>query len=160
MEAIKRLTGKKAPSFTLPDSYGEKISLKELMGKWVILYFYPRDNTSGCTTEALDFTAKQSDFENEGAVIVGISPDSCSSHQGFMVKHSLGITLLSDSEKKVSEKYGVWQKKSMYGKEYYGIVRTTFLIDPYGKIVHSWDRVKVKGHADDVYTKLRVLKDA
>jgi peroxiredoxin Q/BCP len=111
------------------------------------LYFYPKDNTSGCTQEAVDFTAKK-------ATIIGISPDSVKSHKSFLEKHNLSVLLLSDPEHIALTSYGVWQKKSMYGKEYMGIVRTTFLINPNGYIEQVWNKVKVAGHARDVYTKL------
>jgi peroxiredoxin Q/BCP len=119
-----------------------------------VLYFYPRDNTSGCTLEAQDFSARSEDFKKLNAVILGISPDNCQSHQKFILKYDLGITLLSDPEKKVLEKYGVWQIKKMYGKESFGVVRSTFLISPDGKIADMWTRVKVDGHADKVMLAL------
>ncbi len=143
-------TGKKAPAFTLPDASEANLSLNDMKGKWVVLYFYPKDDTSGCTTEAIDFTARKDDFKKLNTEIVGISPDSCKSHNKFILKHHLGITLLSDEEKKVLDKYGVWQTKKMYGKEYMGVVRTTYLINPEGKIAHVWEKVKVNGHADEV----------
>ena len=126
----------------------------------VTIYFVPqppKDNTSGCTTEAIDFTAAKAQFEEEGAVIFGTSPDSQKSHCNFTSKHELGITLLSDPEHKVLEDYGAWQKKKMYGREYMGVVRSTFLIDPLGKLAHVWPKVKVKGHVDEVLAKLREL---
>ncbi|NIS38530.1 thioredoxin-dependent thiol peroxidase [Candidatus Saccharibacteria bacterium] len=142
--------GDPAPNFNLKDANEEPVSLDQFAGKWVVLYFYPKDNTSGCTAEALDFTAQLPEFEKLNAVILGVSPDSCQSHQKFINKHDLKVRLLSDPEHEVLQKYGVWQKKSMYGKEYMGVVRTTYLIDPEGKIRHIWPKVKVKGHADDV----------
>jgi len=146
-----------APQFTLPDTMEETASLAEFRGKWVILYFYPKDNTSGCTAEAIDFTAMKGDFEKLGSVVLGISPDSCKSHQKFMVKYSLGIRLLSDTGSKVCGEYGVWQKKKMYGNEYMGVSRTTFLINPTGVIERVWENVKVQGHADEVLDALRAL---
>ena len=124
--------------------------MKDLKDKWIVLYFYPKDNTSGCTLEAKDFTCALEEFEKLNAIVIGVSPDSIESHQKFIAKQSLNLTLLSDPDHDVLEKYGVWQLKKMYGREYYGVVRSTFLIDPEGKIEHIWPKVKVKGHVDDV----------
>lgn len=146
--------GDKAPEFCLSDQNNKKICLKDFKGKWIVLYFYPKDNTSGCTKEAVDFSQHLEDFKEMGAAIIGISPDSPKSHSNFMNKHDLKIILLSDTEHKVLQKYGVWQKKKMYGRENYGVVRTTFLIDPKGKIVHKWEKVKVQEHVSDVKTAL------
>lgn len=146
--------GMPAPAFSLPDEQEHLVSLHDLAGSWLVLYFYPKDNTSGCTTEAIEFTALKDEFARLGARIIGVSPDSCKSHQGFILKQGLGITLLSDPEKKALKAYGVWQKKSMYGREYYGVVRTTVLIDPTGIIRARWDRVAVTGHAGEVLQKL------
>ena len=152
-------TGMEAPAFSLPDQSGETVSLKDFAGKWVVLYFYPKDSTSGCTTEALDFTAARKEFESLNAVVIGVSPDSCQSHQKFILKYDLGIILLSDTERKVLGDYGVWQKKKQYGKEYMGVVRSTFLIDPKGTVARSWRKVSVKGHAEEVLAELRELAD-
>lgn len=146
--------GKKAPAFCLPDKDEKKVCLKDYKGQWVVLYFYPKDNTSGCTKEAVDFTAHLKDFAKMDAVIIGISPDSTKSHANFAAKHKLKVILLSDPEHTVLGKYGVWQKKKLYGREYYGVVRTTYIIDPKGKIVHVWDKVKVNGHATEVKAAL------
>jgi peroxiredoxin Q/BCP len=146
--------GENAPELGLSDQAGEEVKLNEFQGKWIVLYFYPKDNTSGCTLEANDFTSALSDFEKMNVQIIGVSPDSIKSHQNFISKHDLGIRLLSDPEHKVLEKYGAWQKKKLYGREFMGVVRSTFLIDPDGKIVHMWPRVKVKGHVDDVKEKI------
>ncbi len=146
--------GAGAPDFCLPDQNNKEVCLKNFRGEWIILYFYPKDNTSGCTREAVDFPENLKDFKRMNAVIIGVSPDSTNSHVSFINKHNLKITLLSDPEHKVLEKYGVWQKKKMYGREYFGIVRTTFLIDPNGKIVYKWEKVKVKGHVSEVKTTL------
>ncbi len=151
-------TGTKAPSFKLPDAEGSIVSLSDLKGKWVVLYFYPKDNTSGCTTEAVDFTTSIPELRGLNAEVIGISPDSCKSHQKFILKHNLMVTLLSDEEKTVLQKYGVWQLKKMYGNEYYAVARTTFLIDPDGKIRFIWNNVKVNGHTDEVIDKLRELQ--
>jgi len=136
--------GDNAPQFCLPNQDGIEICLRDLKGKWIVLYFYPKDNTSGCTKEACDFTEALNDFENLDAIILGISPDSIKKHQNFIEKHNLGITLLSDENKDTIQAYGIWQKKKMYGKEYMGIVRGTFLIDPQGKIAYIWNNVKVR----------------
>lgn len=147
-----------APDFCLPGTSGKEICLKDFKGKWVVLYFYPRDNTSGCTREALDFTSLLKEFENSGAVVIGVSPDSIKSHQRFISKHALKITLLSDIEKKVIKMYGAWGKKKRYGKEVEGVIRSTVLIDDKGIIRFIWRNVRVQGHAEDVLRKLRELK--
>jgi len=152
-------TGEKAPDFCLPDQNGKEICLKDFKGKWVILYFYPRDNTSGCTREAVGFTEAKKEFEELGVVIIGVSPDSVKSHKNFEQKKDLKIILLSDTEHKVLEAYGAWQLKKMYGREYYGVVRSTFLIDPDGIIRHIWKKVKVAGHVEAVKEKLKELKE-
>jgi peroxiredoxin Q/BCP len=152
--------GNKAPDFKLPETSGETVSLKDYKNKWLVLYFYPKDSTSGCTTEAVDFTGSLPEFKKLNTAVVGVSPDSCKSHQKFITKHDLAVTLLSDEEKTVMEKYGVWQLKKMYGKDYMGVVRTTFLIGPDGKIKHIWNNVKVNGHIEDVLVKLKELQGA
>ncbi|AFL67525.1 thioredoxin-dependent thiol peroxidase [Sulfurospirillum barnesii] len=146
-----------APSFSLPNQDNVEISLRDLEGKWVILYFYPKDNTPGCTSEACDFTKALPAFEALNAVILGVSPNSPKSHQNFITKHNLEITLLSDESKEVAKSYGVWQMKKNYGKEYMGIVRSTFLISPEGKIAKIWTNVKVKEHANEVKRALESL---
>jgi peroxiredoxin Q/BCP len=150
--------GEHAPEFCLPDAEKGQVCLKDQRGKWVVLYFYPKDNTKGCTMEALEFTAAEDDFNAKGAVVLGVSPDSPDSHTKFIEKHDLGITLLSDTEKEMLTGYGVWQKKKMYGREYMGVVRSTYLIDPEGKIAYIWPKVKVAGHADAVLEKLVKLQ--
>jgi len=150
--------GDEAPGFCLPNQDGEDVCLDSFGGSWVVLYFYPRDNTKGCTLEATDFTANLKDFEQLGAAILGVSPDSIRSHRNFCEKHDLGITLLSDPEHEVLERYGVWQLKRSYGREYHGVVRSTFIIDPEGSIRHIWRRVRVKGHVEEVKQKLSELK--
>ncbi len=149
----------KASNFCLNDFEGKKHCLKDFSGKWVVLYFYPKDNTSGCTREAVNFTESKGEFEKEGAVIIGISKDSPKSHGRFISKHALEILLLSDEEHKVIEKYGAWGKKKLYGREYFGTVRSTFLIDPKGFIVKEWRKVKVKGHVEEVLETLREMKN-
>ena len=155
--------GKKAPAFTLPDQDGKKHSLKDLAGKPVVLYFYPKDDTSGCTKEACQFRDQLPDFKKTKAVVFGVSPDSVESHRKFVDKYDLNFTLLADSARdaddnpKICLKYGVWQEKSMYGKKYMGVVRTTYLIGPDGKVAQRWDKVKVPGHADAVLEAIRSL---
>ncbi|EZP59593.1 thioredoxin-dependent thiol peroxidase [Exiguobacterium sp. RIT341] len=135
-----------APTFTLPNAQGEPISLEDYRGKKVVLYFYPKDSTPGCTTEACDFRDATQAFEENNTVILGVSADSQKRHQNFIAKYELPFQLLSDVDHEVCEQYGVWQLKKNYGKEYYGIVRSTFLIDESGEIVKEWRSVKVKDH--------------
>ncbi|MBN1931888.1 MAG: thioredoxin-dependent thiol peroxidase [Desulfobacterales bacterium] len=142
--------GDSAPAFILKNAQSKPVRLSDFAGQWVVLYFYPKDNTSGCTKEATEFSALLSKFKKQKAVVVGISPDSESSHAKFIKKHDLTVELLSDPDKQVCNIYGVWQKKKMAGRHYMGVVRTTFLIDPKGIIVRVWKKVRVKGHADDV----------
>jgi peroxiredoxin Q/BCP len=152
---LKVKVGDKAPEFCLTETSGSKICLKDLQGKWVVIYFYPKDNTSGCTLEAIDFTKSLNDFEKMNATVLGISPDSIKSHQKFTEKHELKVKLLSDENKDILDKYGVWQEKSMYGKTYMGVVRSTILIDPDGKIAEIWEKVRVKNHVENVKQKLK-----
>ena len=147
--------GKKAPAFKLPDASGKKVSLSDFKGKKVVLYFYPKDMTSGCTQEACDFRDSFPDFSKLKTVVIGVSADSASLHQKFTEKYSLPFVLLSDENKEVLEKYGVWKEKSMYGRKYMGIERTTFVIDEDGKIQNIFTKVKVVGHVDEI---LKVLK--
>jgi peroxiredoxin Q/BCP len=151
--------GKSAPDFCLNDQTGSESCLKDFKGKWVVLYFYPKDNTPGCTKEAIEFSKFLKDFDKMGAVILGTSADSIESHQHFITKQSLKINLLSDPDKEVLEKYGAWQKKKLYGRSFLGIVRSTYLIDPEGKIAHVWPKVKVAGHAEAVKGKLAELQN-
>jgi peroxiredoxin Q/BCP len=150
--------GDVAPKVTLPNQDEVEISLRDLEGKWVVLYFYPKDNTPGCTTEACEFTEALPAFDGLNAVILGISPDSPKKHSNFIAKKDLMITLLSDESKEVCEKYGVWQLKKMCGKEYMGVVRSTFLISPEGKIEAIWEKVRVKGHVSAVKQKLEEIR--
>lgn len=136
--------GTVAPGFTLQDQHGAARSLSDLKGRWVVLYFYPKDDTPGCTNEAIDFTAAAADFAAMSATIVGVSPDSTSSHVNFITKHQLAITLLSDPDHQMMAQYHAWGMKKNYGKEYEGVIRTTYLIDPDGKIAHAWNNVKVR----------------
>jgi peroxiredoxin Q/BCP len=150
--------GQLAPDFTLPDADGKQIALKDLKGKWVVLYFYPKDNTSGCTVEALEFTVLLEAFQKLNAVVLGVSPDSCKSHQKFIEKQSLKVTLLSDENHEVIERFGFWVEKSMYGKKYMGVQRGTVLIDPEGVVRHIWPKVKARGHAEEVLNMLKTLQ--
>ncbi len=151
-------TGKRAPAFTLPDHADEKVRLSALKGQWVVLYFYPRDDTPGCTTEACDFTAGLSKFKKMDAVVLGCSPDSTERHRAFRKKHKLKVGLLSDPDHKVMEKYGAWGEKTLYGKKTTGVIRSTVLIDPAGKVAHHWSKVRAKGHADAVRQRLAELQ--
>jgi len=148
----------KAYEFCLPNQDETEICLRDLAGKWIILYFYPKDNTPGCTTEACDFTENLDWFEDEDAIILGISPDSPKKHRNFIEKKDLKITLLSDESKEVLKAYNAWGLKKMYGKEYEGVIRSTFIISPEGEIVAEWKKVKVKGHVEAVKEKLKELK--
>ena len=151
--------GKRAPAFTLPDQDDEKVRLTELKGQWVVLYFYPRDDTPGCTTEACEFTDGLADFEALDAVVLGCSPDSPEKHRKFIAKHDLEVTLLSDPDHKVMEKYDAWGEKQMYGKTVEGVKRSTVLIDPSGKVAFHWANVRAKGHAAKVAEKLGELAE-
>ncbi len=147
--------GDKAPEFTLPRDGGGQVSLADFSGRNVILYFYPKDSTTGCTIEAVDFTALSAEFEKLNAVVIGMSPDSVKSHDNFIAKQNLSVILASDTEKSVLEDYGVWQEKSMYGRKYMGVQRTTYLIGEDGKVKATWAKVKAKGHAEAVLQALR-----
>lgn len=147
--------GDQAPEFSLQNQDGAQLNLKDFRGKKIVLYFYPKDNTPGCTTEACEFSADYDEFLNEKAVIIGISPDSVKSHAGFISKQNLKHILLSDFELEVAKLYGVWQVKKNYGKQYLGIVRSTFIIDESGKIAKIYKSVKAKGHASQVLSHLR-----
>lgn len=153
-------TGERAPDFTLLTDAGEKIKLSKLKGTSVVLFFYPKDDTSGCTAEAKSFTDLAGDFAAAGAKVVGISPDSVASHAKFKAKHGLDVVLAADEEKSVLEAYRVWVEKSMYGRKYMGVERSTFLIDPNGRIAEVWRKVKVPGHAAQVLKAVRNLADA
>ena len=149
--------GSPAPDFTLPRDGSDSVSLSDLRGKAVVLYFYPKDDTSGCTKEAIAFTENLPAFEAAGATILGVSKDTVAKHEKFRDKHSLGVALLSDAESDVCERYGVWVEKSMYGKKYMGIERATYLIDAQGNIAKVWRKVKVPGHADAVLEAVKTL---
>ncbi|MBX3506724.1 MAG: peroxiredoxin [Parvibaculum sp.] len=149
--------GKKAPAFSLPADDGSKVSLKSLAGKKAVLYFYPKDNTPGCTTEGIAFSALKKKFDAASTVVLGISKDSIEKHCKFRDKHNLSVRLLSDEEGKMLEAYGVWTEKSLYGRKFMGIVRSTVLIDEKGVVRKLWPKVKVNGHAEEVLAAAQAL---
>jgi peroxiredoxin Q/BCP len=147
-------TGDKAPDFNLLSAAGQSLGLKDFKGKKIVLYFYPKDNTSGCTKEACSFESNLSEIEKKGAVVIGVSADSSGSHAKFAKKFGLSFPLISDEKKKIVKTYGVWKQKSMYGRKFFGIERTTFLIDEKGKIRHVFHKVKVDGHIEEILAAL------
>jgi peroxiredoxin Q/BCP len=149
--------GAKAPAFTLPADDGTKVKLADFRGRPVVLYFYPKDDTPGCTREACAFRDRKAELEKLGAVVLGISPDDTTSHAKFKQKYQLNFPLLADPDHKVAEKFGAWREKNMYGKKTYGIVRSTFLIGPDGVIKKAWKNVKVDGHDEAVLAALQEL---
>ena len=149
---------KRAPAFQLKNQDDESVSLSKLKGKWVVLYFYPRDDTPGCTIEACEFTEGIKAFEKLDAVVLGCSPDSPEKHRKFIAKHKLELALLSDPDHAAMEAYGAWGEKTLYGKKSLGVLRSTVLIDPAGKVAHHWPRVSAKGHAAEVAAKLKELR--
>lgn len=149
--------GTAAPDFELPRDGGEMVSLAGFRGQKVVLYFYPRDDTSGCTKQAIGFTELADEFAAAGTIVLGVSKDSVKKHDKFRDKHGLGVPLLSDEDSDVCERYGVWVEKKMYGKTYMGIERATYLIDANGKIAQIWRKVKVAGHVEDVLGAARTL---
>ena len=151
------LSGQQAPDFTLPRDGGGEITLSAMQPKKVVLYFYPKDDTPGCTKEAIGFTEAAAQFEAEDAVVIGVSKDTVAKHDKFIAKHELGVILASDADADVCERYGVWVEKNMYGKTYMGIERATFLIDGSGKVVEEWRKVKVPGHVDAVLAAVKAL---
>ncbi len=150
--------GQAAPDFSLEDQKNQVQTLKGFRGQWVVLYFYPKDDTPGCTVEACRFRDSSAEFTKRGAVVLGVSPDDAKSHGKFVNKFSLPFPLLADTEKKACQAYGVWQEKSMYGRKYMGVARTTYLIDPKGKVAARWDKVKPTEHDSEVLAKLDELK--
>ncbi len=150
--------GGKAPAFTLPDQNGTEVTLSGLLGNWMVLYFYPKDDTPGCTTEACEFTDGIEAFEKLDAVVLGCSADSPASHRAFIAKHGLRIILLSDASHEVMKRYGAWGEKSMYGRTTVGVIRSTVLIDPLGQVAFHWPSVKAAGHAEKVREKLAELR--
>jgi peroxiredoxin Q/BCP len=149
--------GSKAPEFSLAVAEGKSVSLSDLRGRKIVLYFYPKDDTSGCTRQAIDFTSLKQAFEAADATVVGVSPDSLASHDKFRRNHGLDLTLASDGERAALEAYGVWTEKSLYGRRYMGVERSTFLIGRDGRIAAIWRKVKVPGHAQEVLEAARAL---
>jgi peroxiredoxin Q/BCP len=149
--------GDNAPDFESPDDTGTKVSLASFAGKKLVLYFYPKDDTSGCTKEAIDFNGLRGEFKKAGAAILGVSPDTVASHAKFKTKHKLSLALAADESKAMLEAYGVWVEKSMYGRKYMGVARTTFLIGKDGRIASVWNKVKVPGHAEAVLVAVETL---
>lgn len=150
--------GNVAPSFALANQDGKKVTARDLKGQWVVLYFYPKDDTPGCTTEACEFTSILSQFDKLGATVLGVSPDPPERHQKFIAKHRLKLGLLSDPDHKTLARYGAWGEKKRYGRTYEGVLRSTVLIDPDGRIAHHWQNVKAAGHAEAVRQKLAGLQ--
>ncbi len=150
--------GKKAPAFTLEDQKGKQHALKDYLGKWVLIYFYPKDNTPGCTTQACALRDNYSDYKKLKAVVLGISKDSVESHEKFAKKFALPFPILADPSTKMIDKYGAWQEKSMFGKKYMGIQRMSYLIDPKGKVAKVYPKAKPLGHALDVLKDLQELQ--
>lgn len=149
--------GDKAPAFSLPDQSGKTVKSADLKGKPYVLYFYPKDMTPGCTTEACDFRDDHAAFKKAGVQVIGVSPDDEKSHTKFIAKHELPFTLLADTEHALADKYGVWGEKSLYGRKFMGITRSTFLVGADGKIAQAWIKVKVDGHVDQVKAALKGL---
>jgi peroxiredoxin Q/BCP len=158
-QTLEIKVGAEAPKFCLPDKDNKKVCLKDFRGKYIILYFYPKDNTPGCTTEAIGFTGILPELQKLETVVIGISPDNPESHAKFIEKKNLKVILLSDVDKLVIKEYGKWAKKKFRGKEYMGVVRSTFLINPMGIIAHIWPKVSVNGHPEEVKKILEDLKN-
>jgi thioredoxin-dependent peroxiredoxin len=150
--------GQEAPDFELPKGEGESLKLSSLRGRPVVLYFYPKDDTSGCTAEAIDFSRLRPEFDKAGAAVIGISPDSLKSHDKFRARHKLSVDLAADEEKQVVQAWGVWGEKSMYGRKYMGVERSTFLIGRDGRVARVWRKVTVPGHAEEVLQAVRELR--
>jgi peroxiredoxin Q/BCP len=150
--------GTPAPQFTLPDQDGKRVSLKDFQGKWLVLYFYPKDDTPGCTIEGIEFTTLKKEFEKRNTVVYGISGDDAESHCAFQKKHGLSIPLLTDKEKKMMTAYGAFKQRLLYGNSFLGIIRSTVLIDPEGVVAHHWPTVKAQGHAEEVVERLTELQ--
>lgn len=150
--------GDSVGDFCIANQDDEEICFRDIRGRWIVLYFYPKDNTPGCTTEACAFTDALPDFDGLEAIILGVSPDSPAKHRKFIEKKSLKITLLADEDKALCNQFGVWQLKKFMGREYMGVVRSTFLIDPDGKVANIWSKVRVRGHVDAVKEKLEELQ--
>jgi peroxiredoxin Q/BCP len=148
-----------APDFCMPDQNEKQVCLKDYKGKNIVLYFYPKDNTPSCSLEAMTFTRYKSEFEKYNTTVLGISKDSCESHRKFIEKKNLNLTLISDTDKEIQKKYGVWRLKKFMGKEFIGTIRSTFLIDSNGEIKKIWDKVKVQGHVEQVLNEVKKLKN-
>ncbi|WP_409362016.1 peroxiredoxin [Bartonella heixiaziensis] len=153
----QQMKGSPAPDFDLPRDGGSRLRLSDFLGKPIVLYFYPKDDTSGCTSEAIDFTRLKTKFEEIEVVVIGVSPDNVNKHDKFKMKHGLDIILVSDEEKTTLQAYGVWVEKSMYGRKYMGVERSTFLIDSTGTIAEEWRKVSVSGHAENVLAAATLL---
>lgn len=151
--------GDTIPPFCLPNQDEEEICFRDIKGRWAVIYFYPKDNTPGCTTEACDFTEALPDFNELEAIILGVSPDSPKKHRNFIEKKNLKITLLADEDKSLCKSFGIWQLKKFMGREYMGVVRSTFLIAPDGRLAYKWEKVRVKNHVAEVKEKLQELQD-
>ena len=152
--------GVKAPDFSAEIEGGDKITLNEHLGKWIVLYFYPKDNTPGCTKEACAFRDNMERIVGQGAMVLGVSPDNPASHDKFKDQHDLNFSLISDPDKAICEKYDIIGEKKMFGKSYKGVIRTTYIIDPEGMIAHKWSNVKVNGHVEQVIKKLKELQES
>jgi len=150
--------GDAIPDFCLPNQDEEEICFRDIKGRWAVIYFYPKDNTPGCTTEACDFTAALPDFTSLESIVLGVSPDSPKKHRNFIEKKELKITLLADEDKALCKSFGMWQLKKFMGREYMGVVRSTFLIAPDGTLAYKWEKVRVKGHVEEVKEKLQELQ--
>jgi peroxiredoxin Q/BCP len=160
MTATKIEAGGRAPAFELPTDDGKTVRLADFAGRPAVVFFYPKDDTTGCSAEAKDFTRLAPDFRKAGVALLGISPDSIKKHQKFREKHELDVRLAADEDHAVAERYGVWVEKSMYGRKYMGIERSTFLIDGNGRVAEAWHKVKVPGHADAVLQSAKTLAKA
>jgi peroxiredoxin Q/BCP len=159
-KSSKLAVGSKPPAFTLPDQDEKPVKLSEYKGRWLVLYFYPNDDTPGCTTEACDFTNGLKDFEKLEASVVGCSPNTAESHRKFIAKYKLKVRLLSDPSHEVMEAYGAWGEKTLYGRKSMGVIRSTVIVSPEGKVAHHWGNVRAAGHADAVREKLKELRAA
>lgn len=149
--------GQKSPNFNLPSTQNGSLGLSNFLGKSLIIFFYPKDDTKGCTVEAIDFSTHLDQFQAQNTTVIGVSKDTIEKHEKFIHKHGLTIPLLSDADGQMCEDFGVWKEKSMYGRQYMGIERTTFLINPIGEIQHIWHKVRVKGHVENVLETVRSL---
>jgi len=152
--------GNVVENFCLPNQDEEEICFRDIKGRWIVLYFYPKDNTPGCTTEACDFTDNLENFDELSSIILGVSPDSPKKHRNFINKKNLKITLLADEDKELAKQFGIWRPKKLFGREYLGVVRSTFIINPNGVVAYKWEKVRVKGHVEEVKEKLKELQNS